>query len=406
MILTHLSLTNFRAFARLDVDVPRPTLLIVGENAQGKTTLLEAIYYLATLTSFHTESDRQLINFLAAREPLAVARIVAEFQRGEHLHRLEVRLIQENAALNGNRLRREILVDGVKRTAREALGHFNAVLFLPQMTNIIEGAPEERRRYLNMALAQVMPGYAQALSEYAQVLSQRNALLKQLAERGGDATQLHYWDSLLVERGALIIQARSKALNEMESLAARIHDRLTHGQEVLRLVYQPAYDPAAPENGQMALRLDTVVRRDHLSLNQIQQGFLRRLEALRDEEIQRGMTLIGPHRDEFRILSNGIDLGDYGSRGQVRTALMALKLAEVAWMRQKSGEWPVLLLDEVLAELDAQRRQDLLAFLAEGEQSLLTTTDLNLFTPAFVRRAAIWNIRAGCIVSSELPAQA
>ncbi|MCX8026021.1 MAG: AAA family ATPase, partial [Thermanaerothrix sp.] len=185
MILTHLSLTNFRAFARLDVDIPHPTLLIVGENAQGKTTLLEAVYYLATLSSFHTESDRQLINFLAAREPLAVARIVAEFVRGATTHRLEVRLIQDNATLNGNRLRREILVDGVKRTAREALGHFNAVLFLPQMTNIIEGAPEERRRYLNMALSQVMPGYAQALSDYAQVLSQRNALLKQLAERGG-----------------------------------------------------------------------------------------------------------------------------------------------------------------------------------------------------------------------------
>jgi DNA replication and repair protein RecF len=270
MILTHLSLTNFRAFTRLDVDVPHPTLLVVGENAQGKTTLLEAIYYLATLSSFHTPTDRQLINFYAAREPLAVSRILAEFQRGNQVHRLEVRLIQDNAALNGNRLRREVLVDGVKRTAREALGHFNAVLFLPQMTNIVEGAPEERRRYLNMALAQVMPGYAQALSEYVQVLTQRNALLRQLAERGGDRGQLQYWDALLSERGAQIIQARSHALAEIERLAAPIHDRLTRGQEVLRLIYRPAYDPAAPTNGQYTLALDTVVDRSGFSLNQIQ----------------------------------------------------------------------------------------------------------------------------------------
>jgi DNA replication and repair protein RecF len=117
------------------------------------------------------------------------------------------------------------------------------------------------------------------------------------------------------------------------------------------------------------------------------------------------MTLIGPHRDEVRFLSNGIDLGEYGSRGQVRTALMSLKLAEAAWMQQKTGEWPVILLDEVLAELDEARRADLLRFLQEGAQSILTTTDLQLFTPDFVRRAAIWNLHAGCIASSELPEQ-
>jgi len=142
MFLTHLSLTNFRAFTRLDMDLPRRILLLVGDNAQGKTSILEAVFYLATFTSLHAQSDRQLINFLTAEEALAVARLVADFQRGDRLHRLEVRLIQEPIGPVGNRFRKEILLDGVKRTAQEAMGVFNAVIFLPQMMRIIEGGPD------------------------------------------------------------------------------------------------------------------------------------------------------------------------------------------------------------------------------------------------------------------------
>jgi DNA replication and repair protein RecF len=157
MYLTHLSLTNFRAFSRLDMDIPRRTLLLVGDNAQGKTSLLEAIYYLATFTSLHAQYDRQLINFLAGRESLAVGRLLADYQRGASRHHLEVRLIQEaNGA--GTRFRKEILLDGVKRSVHDATGHFSAVIFLPQMTRIIDGSPDERRRYLNLALAQSVPG--------------------------------------------------------------------------------------------------------------------------------------------------------------------------------------------------------------------------------------------------------
>ncbi|HPO59169.1 MAG TPA: AAA family ATPase, partial [Anaerolineaceae bacterium] len=170
MHLTHLSLTNFRSFARLDMDVPRRVLLLVGDNAQGKTTLLEAIYYLAAFTSLHASTDRQLINFLAGQESLAVGRVVGEFERGGQRHRIEARLIQEATAANGPRLRKEVLVDGVKRSVHEALRLFNAVIFLPQMTSIVEGGPEERRRYLNLALSQTVPGYAQALTEYSQIL--------------------------------------------------------------------------------------------------------------------------------------------------------------------------------------------------------------------------------------------
>jgi DNA replication and repair protein RecF len=398
MHLTHLSLTNYRNFTRFDVDVPQGVLLVVGANAQGKTSLLESIYFLATFTAFHAEYDRQVINFLAAQEPLAVARIVADYQRGGQAHRLEVRVIQESNG-SGERVRKEILLDGTRRKINEVFRQFNAVLFLPHMLRIIEGSPEERRRYLNFALAQVHPDYAAYLSIYSQTLSQRNALLKQLYERNGDVGQLIYWDEQLVQAGAHLIQARIQAVQSLERLAANLHLELTRSKEVLRLVYQPAFDPLPQPGNQFALPMDTPVDRSGLSFEMIYQGFLEALTANHAEEIQRGVTTIGPHRDELRFLANGIDLGQYGSRGQIRTAMLSMKLAEVAWMKERTGDWPVLLLDEVLAELDLERRSDLLERLAGTQQALLTTTDLDLFEPDFVRKAALWQIRTGRLVS-------
>jgi DNA replication and repair protein RecF len=395
MRLAHLSLTNFRNFTRLDIDVPGGSILLVGNNAQGKTSLLEAVYYLATLDSFHATTDRQLINFLVGKEPLAVARIIADYHRGGDSHRLQIRVIQE-ASTNGTPLvRKEILLDGVKCKAGEAIGQFNAVLFLPQMLRVIDGAPEERRRYLNMALSQVIAYYPDALAEYNKSLTQRNALLKLINERGEDPAQLDFWDEKLATAGAQLIRARIQAVQELERAAARAHHELTRGGEVLRLFYQPSYDPYPKPSGQYSLPMDTPLDRSGISLEQIRQGFLECLRSLHEDEIMRGVTTVGPHRDELRFLSNGVDLGIYGSRGQARTALLAIKLAEVTWMREKTGEWPVLLLDEVLAELDTTRRTDLLARLAECEQALLTTTDLELFSPEFVHKTTLWHIQGG-----------
>jgi len=401
MHLKHLSLTNFRNFARLDIDLPRRAVLLVGNNAQGKTSVLEAIYFLAAFTSFQTHADRQLVNFTAAREALAVARLVAEYQRGVAAFKLEVRLILEPVGVNGQRLRKEILLNGVKRPLNEVIGHFNAVIFVPQMSAVIEGAPDDRRRYLNLALAQTVPDYARALSDYSQALTQRNALLKLLGERGGDSSQLDYWDENLARNGARLILWRIDAVQELEKLAARVHRELTHGAEVLRLAYEPSYDPLPHPDGQMGLRLDTPLVRSGMDYDSVYEGFSTRLKDARAEEIARGVTGTGPHRDELRFLANGIDLGDYGSRGQVRTALLALKLAEVDWMKQKTGEWPVILLDEVMAELDIQRRADLLTYLHDAEQVLLTTTDLKLFNEDFVKQAVVWQVQGGQILPRE-----
>ncbi len=397
MKILRLSLTNFRGFTRLDTEIPEGMLILAGDNAQGKTSLLEAIFYFATFTSHHVQNDRQLINFLALKDPLAVARLVAEFTSHDKHHKMEIRLIVENSPTSSGRLRKEILVDGVKKTVSQALGLFNSVIFLPQMTAIIEDSPDERRRYLNLAISQVDPHYARALSHYAKALERRNALLKVLAERGGDQSQLDYWDELLVTSGAEIIALRTNAINELESATNDIYMHISGGKETVRFQYIPAYDPAKTSSRQQPLPLQGGSNLHIDSVEEIKKGFLAKLMDIRKEEIIRGVTTIGPHRDEVRFIGNGIDLGDFGSRGQIRSLLMALKLAEVAWMKDKTGEVPVLLLDETMAELDTHRRADLLGYLRQQDQSILTTTDLSMFPRGFAEQALVWKVRLGML---------
>ena len=397
MYLKHLSLPTFRSLARLDVELPRRAVVLVGSNAQGKTSVLEAIYFLAAFTSFQTHADRQIVNFHEAKNPLAVTRLVADYQRGKTKHRIEARLILEPTGVNGQRLRKEILLDGVKRHVSDIVGHFNAVIFVPQMSQIIEGGPDERRRYLNLALAQTVPAYARVLSDYSQALTQRNALLKALYERSADGSQLQVWDETLVRLGAQIILWRIQAVQEIERYASRIHHELTHGSESLRLAFEPAYDPLPKPEMQLGLKLDTPIDRSALELDEIQQGFLARLKQIRSEEILRGVTTIGPHRDDLRFIINKADVSDYGSRGQLRTTLLALKLAEVEWMKERTGEVPVILLDEVMAELDTQRRVDLLKYVSQDSQVLFTTTDTNSFAPDFITQAEVWDVKGGVV---------
>ena len=399
MYLTRLALTNFRIFSRLDLQIPRKVILLAGSNAQGKTTILEAAAYLANFSSFYAATDRQLLNFNLQPEPVLVGRIVGEYQRGLRSHTLEVRFIQEfNGSPNAPRFRKEVLLDGVKKRLSEVYGQFNAVSFLPQMSRIIEGSPSDRRQYLDEALAQAQPGYARHSVDYTKALNQRNALLKILAERGGDTRQLEAWDEMLARHGAEIMRARVQALKELEEQAAAVHQQLTRGTELLRLLYKPAYEPLPAPKGQMALPVQAAVDRSQLSVEDLEAGFRKALHAAYREDISRGMTTLGPHRDEFRFIGSGIDLGDFGSRGQGRTALLSLKFAEVQWMRARTGEWPVLLLDEIMAELDPQRRADLLVVLGQVEQALLTSTDLEMFSPEFTQNHEVWRVRDGIVM--------
>lgn len=395
MHLLHLSLTNFRNFIHLDTDLNQGPTILVGENAQGKTSLLEAIYYLAEANSPHASNDRQLINFLALEDSPPVARIVAEISKSDRLQRLEIRLILEPVGEAGDRrLRKEILINGIKRRTNELAGSFNAVLFLPKNLIIVEGSPSERRKYLNSALVQSDPVYADALATYQKVISQRNALLKKLQKRASSPDELEYWDEQLANLGATLMHLRALALRQLEKYAAEIHRNLTRSDDNLRLEYLPSYNQFPLPHNQLT---ETDVEFAVLSRETLRNGLLRELKKIRPAEIRRGVSLLGPHRDDFRFSVDGMDLRTYGSRGQNRTAMMALKLGEVQWHYEQTKEWPVLLLDEVLAELDPQRRDDLLQRVEKVSQAILTTADINMVNSQFREQAQIWKISNGQI---------
>ncbi|MBN1937358.1 MAG: DNA replication and repair protein RecF, partial [Anaerolineae bacterium] len=255
----------------------------------------------------------------------------------------------------------------------------------------------------------------EALAQYNRVLERRNALLKSLRERGatrdrngarlgngarlnnGASEQLEFWDERLIEHGSLIVARRQQAAVDLEALARPVHDDLSGGRERLRLRYLPSFDPHPQADArQMSLTLDLM---PSVSLPQkpeaIRPAFEQALRAARGEELARGMTILGPHRDEFRFFDGQIDLHTYGSRGQQRTTVLALKLAEVALMARATGEQPILLLDDVLSELDTDRRRYLCGQLSRVEQALITTTDLGDLTEELRGTATVYRVEQG-----------
>ncbi len=404
MRIEHLSLQNFRNYARLEVTLPPGPILIHGANAQGKTSLLEAIYYLATSRSPYTGSDRQLINWHAERDILPFARIAAEISSArEALNRVEVIISLDPAGIDGDRFRKQVKINGVPRRVMDLIGQINVVMFLPQDLALIEGPPAERRRYMNITLCQTDNEYCRALAAFDKVLTQRNALLKRISDREASPGELGYWNDQLAESGSTLVAGRQKLLRQLEVKARRIHEELSGGDEDLELKYLPGFSPTAETNGQLSFEVLGLDLHRQLGPLEIREQFQGRLAEIQDEEIARGMTLIGPQRDELRLMVNGHDLGLYGSRGQARTGVMSLKLAELEWMRDTIGEWPVLLLDEVAAELDARRRAYLLDRVSEASQVLLTTTEPDIFTSAFLNTATRWQISQGQIISATDP---
>ncbi len=400
MHIEYLSLQNFRNYARLEIPFPTGPILLYGSNAQGKTSLLEAVYYLATSRSPYTTSDRQLINWDADRDMLPFAKIGAEVVSTRRTYnRIEVTLTEMPDASNGSRFHKDIRVNGVARRVMDLIGQINVVMFLPQDLALIEGPPAERRRYMNVTLCQTDAEYAQALNVFEKVLTQRNALLKQIAEKRASPDQLDYWNDQLTSSGAVLVAGRQRLLRELEVKARAVHRDLSGGNEDLELQYQPGFLPAANPSGQMSFGVLGLDLHRQLDAKDIAAQFQERLTAMQREEIERGMTLLGPQRDELRLMVNGRDLGLYGSRGQARTGVMALKLAELEWMHDTLGEWPILLLDEVVAELDASRRAYLLNRIQGATQVLLTTTEPDIFTPDFLSHATRWEIHQGQVIS-------
>jgi DNA replication and repair protein RecF len=398
MHIEYLSLTNFRNYARLETSLPRAPIVLHGQNAQGKTSLLEAIYYLATSRSPYTTSDRQLIHWRTEDDPIPFARLSAEISSAARaLDRLEITLSLEAMPDGSQRFKKNIRLNGVDKRVMDVVGLLNVVLFLPQDLALIEGTPADRRRFMNGTLSQIDRAYLEAVDAYERVIPQRNALLRRIADKQGSQTELEFWDQQLVESGSIIVAGRQRFLRELEVSAQQAHYELTGNRETLTLQYQPSFLPTAEGDGQMSFAVLGLDLHRELSAEQIAPQFAEKLKAEQRDSIERGMTLSGPHRDELRLFINNRDVGLYGSRGQARTAVVALKLAELNWMRDHTGEWPLLLLDEVVAELDSQRRAFLLEHIGSAAQTLMTTTELEIFTEMFLERAAVWHVVDGQI---------
>jgi DNA replication and repair protein RecF len=401
MVISQLSLTNYRNYSRLTLDLPPGPSLFCGDNANGKTNLLEAVYYLSTTRSVHTRSDQQLINWLTLRqEPLPFARVEATVKTSHDSFQIAITIVRED-----NSIRKDIRFNGAKRRAMDIIGKLNTVMFLPEDIELVTGSPGVRRRYLDSTLCQINPNYCEALSRYNKVLTQRNALLKELYKRSGNPDQLFYWDEQLTHDGATLIVCRHNLLLDLDMIARQRHREVSGGREGLRLHYAPSFDfyKRPKPNYQLPLIMEELAPYGSAAppVKEVRETFMAYLIEARQEEINQGVTLIGPHRDDFHFLVDGIDMTLYGSRGQQRTAALSTKLAEVNLMQQSTGEMPVLLLDDVMSELDADRRAHVMDIVDRAGQALLTTTDWTDYSPDFRQRAKLFSVTMGQVMEVE-----
>jgi len=442
MRITHLSITNFKNYARLELDLTPGTTVVYGENAQGKTSFLEAIYYLAGGRSLGSRSDTQLINWVAQQSGLVFARLVAQVQREQSprgpgkLDQFEIVLSLEASARGspedlrtgegaGLRLRKGLKYNGASTRALDWIGKLTVVLFVPADLELVTGPPAQRRSYLDNIISQIDPRYAEALSTYTRVVQQRNQHLKQLQERGagshaprtaapaagirepagGSVESVHMWDDPLVSHGTYLVLRRQAIMTSLDERVQSIHPELTGGRERLRLLYRPNLDIGRKVDYQLPLALgadfSATYHQPDLDAADVAAHFYARLRAGEARELAQGMTLAGPHRDEMRFLVDGVDMNIYGSRGQQRSTALALKLAELELMYGQTGEQPILLLDDVLSELDAKRRRYLIGRVDAHEQTLVTTTDLAEYGGQFKRPVRALHVHEGIVRRDE-----
>lgn len=380
MSLTSLTLAQFRSYERISLDIPRPGLRVVGPNASGKTTLLEAILFLATMRSPRSSTESDLIRWASGKEygVAPFARLVGHIAEGDEQSELVVSL--QNDQSSGNAKKR-VTVNGRPRRVLDAVGLLKAVSFSPEDVGLLAGPPAGRRRYVDVLLSQIDREYLRSLSRYGKVLSQRNGLLRSLSREraapGSASTmaQLAFWDEEMVAAGSITVARRIACLRRVERYGdarlARLAERpltITYQSNVLSEAW------GARSVDMPVEQLVSVVARD----------WTEQLDSVRAEELRRGVSVLGPQRDDFVVSSDGIDVGVFGSRGQQRLAVVALKLAEADLIQEEAGVPPTVLLDDVFSELDDQHAVHLIEALSDlGCQLLVTTVDrARLTTPA------------------------
>jgi DNA replication and repair protein RecF len=425
MRIERLCLTDFRNYTHLDLALPAGLVVFSGRNAQGKSNILEAVTLCAMSKSFRTANERELVRFGAEGH---FTRVEATVMRRHDQVQVEVVIADTGRPTEGTPVhlvvggdnlvpplpaglpRKRIRVNGVPRRAMDLVGQITAVIFSPSDLDLVIGSPGERRRFLDLTLCQVRPSYCRALSQYQKVLLQRAALLRRIRDEKENQGDLRFWDEQLAALAAPIMLERALFLEQATGAAARVYAALAHAEQEedsvlaqsvpatrqdameedstgLQLVYRPSYDGSL-----------------EVGSTEVSAGLRARLGALRQREIAQGANVLGPHRDDLAFFADGMDISTYGSRGQQRSVALALKLAELDYIEHETGDQPILLLDDVLSELDEERRRDLLGAVRSLDQVLLTTTDIASL-PSEVRSLAhVYRVREGrAFISPEPP---
>lgn len=409
MRVERLRLTDFRSYRELDLTLPGGLIVFYGRNAEGKSNLLEAISLIATTRSFRTSSEREAIRWGALGR---FARVVGDVARSRDHLEIEVILAEgvddpaASAATPASETapappssatyRKRVRVNGAPRRALDLVGQAPVVVFAPTDLDLVTGGPSQRRHFLDLTLCQTNHTYCRTLSQYQKVIAQRAALLRRIREGLDTPQSLPYWDDQMTRLALPIMRERADFLARASAVAARVYAALSAHEDdeddeddepegehtaALRLDYRPSWQPPADADPQ-----DDPARAMRAAL-----------EGVRRREIAQGANVLGPHRDDLGFLAGGVDLATYGSRGQQRTVALALKLAELEYIEAETGEQPVLLLDDVLSELDPQRREDLLAAVRGLDQTLVTTTDLTIAPAEALREATIYEVRGGVV---------
>lgn len=367
MFVESLELTHFRNYAQLSLS-PAPGLnVLVGENAQGKTNLLEAIYLLATTRSLRAGKESEMIR-AGAPDARVVAQVNRERDGGALLETVVLPSDRKTVRVNGSKRSRVI----------DMLGEVNAVFFGAPDLEIVNGDPSERRRFMNVDISQISPRYCADLAAYKRSLDQRNRLLRELLERPRGDSGIEAWNAQIVNHGAPIIEKRRYFISKLASIAAGIHSELTEGAETLSIEYASSIPLGSA-----------------IEASDIAELFYAEIERVAPAEFRRGTSLVGPQRDDIRLAINGAEARAFGSQGQQRTVVLSIKLAEFILMEEHVGEPPIMLLDDVLSDLDDDRRRRLLTLLHRRCQTFVTCTNLRAFPSEILEGGAVYRVRAG-----------
>lgn len=349
MQIKSIKLRDFRNYSHLNVNFADTFNVIYGNNAQGKTNIIEAIFLCASGRSHRTSRDDELIKNNALGFEIKLLMTKNGFEEEIHI-------------TFSNEERKKIRINEIPiRKIGDLMGHLNAVIFSPEDLLIIKQGPSERRRFIDITLSQIRPSYFYDLQQYSKILFQRNCLLKKIVINRGLEDTLDVWNKHLVKTGSRIMKARNSFVSTLDNFAAARHSKLTNNEEKLQLKYNPSFEI-------------NIERSDV----EIEKEFYDRLTRCKSKEILKGTTLYGPHRDDLDIVLDGESTKIYGSQGQQRTSVLSMKLAEIDLMKEESNEIPVLLLDDVLSELDDKRKEYLLDSI-DGVQTFITCTDRRFF---------------------------